>query len=159
MTIEMRGTFRRVEADITAHLRMLHRTEKRDGGRRFAASVAIFDHDTMTPAVPGATPTLTPDDLEGTRPSYRIVDEGAGLHRRGRSLRRRPARRAHRAVRRHLRLGRPDSLTRPVTPQTSISGPTESEQCGNVLSTPPLQPRMNVKVTALRPHHHNPRQA
>ena len=44
-----------------------------DGDWRFAASVAIFDHDTMTPAIPGATPTLHPDDLEGTRPSYRML--------------------------------------------------------------------------------------
>jgi hypothetical protein len=73
MTIEMRGTFRGVEVDVTAHLRMLHRTEKKDGDWRSAASVAIFDHDMMTPAVPGATPTLTPDDLKGTRPSYCVL--------------------------------------------------------------------------------------
>ncbi|GAB3459541.1 hypothetical protein GCM10027570_43760 [Streptomonospora sediminis] len=73
MTIEMRGTFRGVGADLTAHLRMLHRAEKRDGGWRFAASVAIFEHDTLTPAVPGTAPAPTPDDLEGTRPSYRML--------------------------------------------------------------------------------------
>src|SRR5262249_7820099 len=54
MTIEMRGAFRGVEVDLTAHLRMLHRAEKGDDGWRLAASVAIFDHDTMTPAIPTA---------------------------------------------------------------------------------------------------------
>ncbi|WP_345465088.1 nuclear transport factor 2 family protein [Actinoallomurus oryzae] len=73
MTIEFRGTFRGVEVDVASHMRTLHRAEKRDGGWRFAVSVAIFDHDTMTPAIPAATLTLTPDDLQGTRPSYRML--------------------------------------------------------------------------------------
>jgi SnoaL-like protein len=73
MTIEMRGIFRGVEVDVTAYLRMLHRVEQRDGDWRFAKSVPIFDHDTMTPAIPGASPTLTPEDFEDTRPSYRML--------------------------------------------------------------------------------------
>lgn len=73
ITIEFRGTFRGVEVDVASHMRTLHRAEKRDGDWRFAASVAIFDHDTMTPATPAATLTLTPDDLQGTRPSYRML--------------------------------------------------------------------------------------
>lgn len=73
VTIEFRGTFRGVEVDVASHIRALHRAEKGDGGWRFAATVAIFDHDMMTPAVPGATLTLTPDDLQGTRPSYRML--------------------------------------------------------------------------------------
>src|SRR5947209_4035661 len=54
---------------------VIHERQARDRGWwwRFAAAVAIFDHDTMTPAVPGATPTLTPDDLDGTRPSCRVL--------------------------------------------------------------------------------------
>ncbi|MEU7144184.1 nuclear transport factor 2 family protein [Nocardia sp. NPDC046473] len=73
MTIEMRGAFRGVEVDLTAYIRMLHRAEKGDGDWRFAASVAIFDHDTMTPALPGAPPTLHLDDLAAARPSYRML--------------------------------------------------------------------------------------
>jgi hypothetical protein len=73
MTIEFRGIFRGVEVDVASYMRMLHRAEKADGGWRFAASVAIFDHDTMIPAIPGAAPTLNPDDLQGTRPSYRML--------------------------------------------------------------------------------------
>ncbi|WP_405590269.1 nuclear transport factor 2 family protein [Streptomyces sp. NBC_01190] len=73
MIIEMRGTFRGVETDLTAHLRMLHRAARGADGWRLAASVAIFDHDTMTPAIPGTAPTLTPDDLQGARPSYRML--------------------------------------------------------------------------------------
>jgi hypothetical protein len=73
MTIEFRGIFRGVEVDVASCMRMLHRAEKGGGGWRFAASVAIFDHDTMTPAIPAVTPTLNPDDLQGTRPSYRML--------------------------------------------------------------------------------------
>ncbi|WP_405163825.1 nuclear transport factor 2 family protein [Nocardia sp. NBC_01499] len=73
ITIEMRDTFRGVEVDLTSYLRMLHRAEKGNSGWRFAASVAIFDHDTMTPALPTAPPTLHPEDLEGARPSYRML--------------------------------------------------------------------------------------
>jgi hypothetical protein len=54
-------------------MRMLHRAEKVDDGWRFAVSVAIFDHDTMTPAVPGTRLTLNSDDLAGIRPSYRML--------------------------------------------------------------------------------------
>lgn len=68
MIIDMRGIFRGVETDLTAHLRMLHRAERGADGWRLAASVAILEHDTMTPAIPGTAPTLTPDDLQGTRP-------------------------------------------------------------------------------------------
>jgi len=69
----MRGPFRGVEIDLTAYVRMLHRAEKAHGDWRFAASVAIFDRDTMTPALPIAPPTLSPDDLAGARPSYRML--------------------------------------------------------------------------------------
>lgn len=72
-TIEFRGTFRGVEVDVASHMRMLHRAEKTDGAWRYAVSVAIFDHDTMTPALPTAPPTLKPDDLRDTRPSYRML--------------------------------------------------------------------------------------
>jgi hypothetical protein len=77
LTIEFRGTFRGTEVDIASQMRMLHHVEKNieknEDGWRFAASVAIFDHDTMTTAIPGATPTLSPEDLRGTRPSYRML--------------------------------------------------------------------------------------
>jgi SnoaL-like domain len=73
ITIEFRGTFRGVEVDVAAHVRTLYRAEKEDGRWRYAACVAIFDHDTMTPAVPGALPPLTPEDFEGARPSYRML--------------------------------------------------------------------------------------
>lgn len=73
MTIEMRGTFRGIEVDVTSNLRFLHRAEKRDDRWQLAASVAIFDHDTMTPALPGIAPQLTVDDIANARPSYRIL--------------------------------------------------------------------------------------
>jgi SnoaL-like domain len=73
MTIEFRGVFRGVEVDVASHMRMLHRVEKGPTGWRFAASVAIFDRDAMTPALPGAAPALSPADLQGSRPSYRVL--------------------------------------------------------------------------------------
>jgi hypothetical protein len=73
MTIEFRGVFRDTEVDLAAHMRMLHRVEKQEDGWRFTTSVAIFDGDTMTTAVPGALPTLNQDDLRGARASYRML--------------------------------------------------------------------------------------
>ncbi|MBS2548638.1 nuclear transport factor 2 family protein [Catenulispora sp. NL8] len=72
-TIEFRGVFRGVEVDVASHMRMLHRAEKTDGAWRFSVSVAVFDHDTMTPAIPTSVPMLKPDDLRGTRSSYRML--------------------------------------------------------------------------------------
>lgn len=73
MTIEMRGTFRGVETDLTAHLRMLHRAEREGDAWRLDATVAIFDHDTMAPVNPAATVPFIPEDLQGRRPSYRML--------------------------------------------------------------------------------------
>jgi hypothetical protein len=73
MIIEFRGAFRGVEVDVASYIRMLDRAEKVDGRWQFASSVAIFDHDTMIPAIPGAAPTLNADDFQGTRPSYRVL--------------------------------------------------------------------------------------
>ncbi|MFG1643784.1 hypothetical protein ACGFMK_26120 [Amycolatopsis sp. NPDC049252] len=74
VTIEIRGTFRGVETDLTAHLRMLHRVERAADGWR---PVAIFDHDTMTSAIPGVTRTassshVAPDGRAGAGRGGRV---------------------------------------------------------------------------------------
>jgi len=73
MTIEFRGAFHGIEVDLASHMRMLHRVERGHRSWRFAASVAVFDRDTMSPAAPGAALALSPGELEGARPSYRML--------------------------------------------------------------------------------------
>ncbi|WP_329252718.1 nuclear transport factor 2 family protein [Actinoallomurus sp. NBC_01490] len=73
MTIEFRGQMAGVEADLTVYIRLLHRVERREGQWRLLASTAIFERDTMAPAVPGAPLRLEADALTGFRPSYRLL--------------------------------------------------------------------------------------
>ncbi len=80
MTIEFRGVIRGVEIDLTSQMYMLHRIVKYDGSWRFAKSVAIFDHDSMSPALPGSRIELRQEDLEGRRPSYRMLGEWMEEH-------------------------------------------------------------------------------
>ncbi|CAL9648149.1 nuclear transport factor 2 family protein [Streptomyces sp. enrichment culture] len=72
MTIEFRGEVLGVEADLTVYIRFLHRIERRNEWR-LLSSVAIFERDTITPAVPGTPLTIPAGRLAGLRPSYRLL--------------------------------------------------------------------------------------
>jgi hypothetical protein len=73
MTIEFRGQLRGVEVDVTVYIRFLHRLERRDGQWRLLGSQAVFERDTLVPSVPGAVINISPDEISGFRPSYRML--------------------------------------------------------------------------------------
>jgi hypothetical protein len=73
VTIQSRILVGGVETDLTTYLRLLYRTEKR--GRRWGIvrMDAVYEADTITPALPGQTVNLDPKLLHGRRPSYRLL--------------------------------------------------------------------------------------
>jgi hypothetical protein len=73
VTIQSRGLLDGVETDMTSYLRLLYRTERRAGRWGIVRMDAIYESDTMTPALPGQTVNLDPDLLKGRRPSYRLL--------------------------------------------------------------------------------------
>ncbi|WP_326837512.1 nuclear transport factor 2 family protein [Amycolatopsis rhabdoformis] len=73
MTIEFRGDVRGVECDLAVQIRFITRVERRDGTWRILSSEAVFEHDTLTPTMPGSAPKVTSEDLAGFRPSYRML--------------------------------------------------------------------------------------
>ncbi|GHH88722.1 hypothetical protein GCM10018793_69430 [Streptomyces sulfonofaciens] len=73
MTFEFRGHFRGTQIDLVSHTLTLHRAVRTGGRWRYLRTVAVFDRDTMTPAVPGDHVDLRPDDLSGARASYRML--------------------------------------------------------------------------------------
>jgi SnoaL-like domain len=82
LTINSRIVLGGVETDMATYLRLLYQTEKRNGRWGILRMDAIYETDTMTPAVPGQTVNLDPAVLEGRRPSYRLLSyqlEQAGI--------------------------------------------------------------------------------
>jgi hypothetical protein len=73
MTAEFRGELRGAEVDVIACIRFLHRAERRGGPWRLAVTDAIFERDSMIPAVPGTAPVLEAGALDKFRPSYRML--------------------------------------------------------------------------------------
>lgn len=61
------------ELDLEADIRIVYRTERRDGRWRIAAMDCIYCRDTLTPAVPGQPLRIPDDELASLRPSYRML--------------------------------------------------------------------------------------
>ena len=73
VTIQSRILIGGVETDLASYLRLLYRTEKRSQRWGIVRMDAIYEADTMTPALPGQTVILDLKMLEGRRPSYRLL--------------------------------------------------------------------------------------
>ena len=73
MAVERRFSLKGVEADITSCARMLYRLERREGSWRILSMNAIYERDTLTPAVSGTTLDVDHDLVATFRPSYRFV--------------------------------------------------------------------------------------
>jgi hypothetical protein len=73
VTIQSRILVGGVETDLTSYLRLFYRTEKRSGRWGIVRMDAVYEADTMTPALPGQIVNLDPKLLEGRRPSYRLL--------------------------------------------------------------------------------------
>jgi hypothetical protein len=73
MIVEFRTVVDGVEADLASFGRLLYRAESRAGDWRIARLDAIYERDTLTPAIPGAHLTIDTDELAGFRPAYRLL--------------------------------------------------------------------------------------
>jgi len=62
-----------VEAELVSFMRLVYRTEKRDGTWRISDLSTVNEGDTLTPAVPGTDLHVDPDALAGLRHSYRYL--------------------------------------------------------------------------------------
>ena len=60
-----------VEAEFTSFMRLVYRTESRDGIWRISDLTAVYEWDTLHPAVPGTSLRVEPGAVAGLRLSYR----------------------------------------------------------------------------------------
>ena len=73
LAVERRVLLKGVEADITSFSRMLYQLERREDGWKILFMTAIYERDTLTPAVPGTVLDVDREVVAGFRPSYRFV--------------------------------------------------------------------------------------
>ena len=71
--IDIPDTLSGVEVQLSSHARFLYRTEKRDGRWGICFFDAIYMRDELTTAIPGQKISVTPEDLESFRGSYRML--------------------------------------------------------------------------------------
>ena len=62
-----------VEAQLSSHARFLYPAERRDGRWGLMGFEAVYTRDEFTTAIPGQVLPLTPADVAGFRPSYRML--------------------------------------------------------------------------------------
>ena len=62
-----------VPGDLVVHSRLNFRLARRAGQWRILSLDAIYEHSTLTPAVPGQTITIPPQELAPFRASYAIL--------------------------------------------------------------------------------------
>lgn len=72
-TIDIPGTLGGVDVFLSSHARFLYRAERRDGRWRLAGFEAFYLRDELHPQRPGQAVPVTPDQLAGFRPSYRML--------------------------------------------------------------------------------------
>jgi hypothetical protein len=73
LVIEFRTDVAGVPADLCSFARSQYRAVRTSQGWRIQAITSVYERDTLTPAVPGTTLPLSPDDFAGLRPSYRCL--------------------------------------------------------------------------------------
>ena len=71
--IDIPATLSGVEVQLSSHARFLYRVERRAGRWRIFSFDAIYMRDELTTAIPGLALPITPADLAGFRPSYRML--------------------------------------------------------------------------------------
>lgn len=71
--IEFRVTLNDVLVDLTSYTRLNYRLESRDGRWSIIGLEAIYERDTITPAIPGQVVTIDPSSLERFRPSSALI--------------------------------------------------------------------------------------
>ena len=71
--IELRFPLHGVEADITSYSRLLYRVGQHEGRWKIQGLTAIYERDTLMPAVPGETLDIKPELFSGFRKPYRCL--------------------------------------------------------------------------------------
>ena len=62
-----------IDATLSTHSRFLYRAEKRDSRWGIIGFDAIYMRDELTPAIPGQVISIDPKELDGFRPTYRLL--------------------------------------------------------------------------------------
>lgn len=73
LVIEFRTDVSGVEADLCSFARSQYRAVRTDDGWRIAALTAVYERDTLAPAVPGTSLRIPAGAMDGLRPSYRCL--------------------------------------------------------------------------------------
>jgi hypothetical protein len=71
--IDIPVTLDSVEAQLSSHARFLYRAERRAERWRIASFEAIYLRDELNAAIPGQVVPVSPADVAGFRPSYRML--------------------------------------------------------------------------------------
>ncbi|MEA5367305.1 nuclear transport factor 2 family protein [Amycolatopsis sp., V23-08] len=70
---ELQIDFEGVAAHLISFTRINYRLSKEDGEWGVVSLDAIYERDTLSPALPGASLTVDPSDVAGFRPSYALL--------------------------------------------------------------------------------------
>ena len=71
--VELRFPVSGVDADLTSHSRLLYRVENRAAAWKVLSLTAIYERDTLTPAIPGATLDIDITRFSRFREPYRCL--------------------------------------------------------------------------------------
>ena len=71
--IDIPATLSGIEVQLSSHARFLYRVERRAEQWRILSFDAIYMRDEFTTAIPGLSLPITPADVAGFRPSYRML--------------------------------------------------------------------------------------
>ena len=73
LAVERRFLLGGVEADLSSFTRLLYRLERRAADWKILSMNAIYERDTLVPAVPGTTLDIDRETIAGFRAPYRFV--------------------------------------------------------------------------------------
>jgi SnoaL-like domain len=71
--IDLPAKLKGVEGTLSTHSRFLYRAEKRGENWGISGFDAVYMRDEFTPAIPGQTISIDPQELESFRPTYRLL--------------------------------------------------------------------------------------
>ena len=71
--IDIPAVVQGVEVQLSSQARFLYRAERRDARWRLSGFDAVYQRDAFTTVIPGASLSITPEELAPFRPSYRML--------------------------------------------------------------------------------------
>ncbi|GAA2359013.1 nuclear transport factor 2 family protein [Dactylosporangium salmoneum] len=72
-TVEFQIDYDGVPAHLVSYTRLNYRLTRRDGRWGVESLDAVYERDTLTPAIPGGVITVDPEDIAKLRPSYALI--------------------------------------------------------------------------------------